>query len=202
MIARLAVKHGFFVISDEIYEKLIYDGKSHYSIAALGKDIYGLTITVNGVSKSYSMTGWRIGYAAGPSEVMKAIGNLQSHAASNPASISQKAALIGLTQDQSFIEDMRREYEKRRDYMVGRVSAMKNVSCFKPGGAFYLFCDISKTGSDSVKTANALLDEAKVAVIPGEPFGAPHYIRLSFATGMEAIKKGMDRMEEYFRKHG
>ena len=202
MVARLAVKHGFFVISDEIYEKLIYDGKSHHSIAGLGKDIYALTITVNGVSKSYSMTGWRIGYAAGPSDVMKAIGNLQSHAASNPASISQKAALAALTQDQSFIGGMRAEYEKRRDYMVSRVNGMKNVSCFKPGGAFYLFCDISKTGSDSMHTANALLDEAKVAVIPGEPFGEPEYIRLSFATGMAAITKGMDRMEEYFKKHG
>ena len=202
IIAKLAVKHNFFVISDEIYEKLIYDGRKHHSIASLGKDIYDRTITVNGVSKSYSMTGWRIGYAAGPADVMKAIGNLQSHAASNPSSISQKAALAALAQDQSFIEDMRKEYEKRRDYMVSRVSAMKNVSCFKPGGAFYLFCDVSKTGKDSIQTANALLDQAKVAVIPGGPFGAPGYIRLSFATGMEAIRKGMDRMEEYFRKNG
>ncbi len=202
IIAKLAVKHNFFVISDEIYEKLIYDGREHHSIASLGKDIYDRTITVNGVSKSYSMTGWRIGYAAGPADVMKAIGNLQSHAASNPASISQKAALAALAQDQSFIEDMRQEYEKRRDYMVSRVSVMKNVSCFKPGGAFYLFCDISKTGKDSIQTAGALLDQAKVAVIPGGPFGASGHIRLSFATGMEAIRKGMDRMEEYFRKNG
>jgi aspartate aminotransferase len=202
MIARLAVKHKFFVISDEIYEKLIYDGRRHHSIASLGKDIYDLTITVNGVSKSYSMTGWRIGYAAGPADVMKAIGNLQSHATSNPASISQKATLAALSQDQSFIEDMRKEYEKRRDYMITRVSAMKNVSCFKPGGAFYLFCDISKTRNNSIKTANALLDQAKVAVIPGGPFGADDYIRLSFATGMETIMKGMDRMEEYFKKNG
>lgn len=201
-IARLAVKHKFFVISDEIYEKLIYDGKKHVSVASLGKDIYEWTITVNGVSKSYSMTGWRIGYAAGPQDVMKAIGNLQSHATSNPASISQKATLEALTKDQSFIRDMRSEYEKRRDYMVSRVSRMRNVSCVKPEGAFYLFCDISKTGKSSVATANSLLDQAKVAVIPGEPFGAPDFIRLSFATGMESIKKGMDRMEEYFSKHG
>ena len=202
MIASVAVKHKFFVISDEIYEKLIYDGKKHCSIAGMGKEICDLTITVNGVSKSYSMTGWRIGYAAGPADVMKAVANLQSHATSNPASISQKATLAALTQDQSFIEGMRQEYEKRRDYMVSRVNAMKNVSCFKPGGAFYLFCDISKTNKDSVATAKALLDGAKVAVIPGEPFGAPYSIRLSFATGMEAIKKGLDRMEEYFAKNG
>ncbi|MCM8761406.1 MAG: pyridoxal phosphate-dependent aminotransferase [Candidatus Omnitrophica bacterium] len=201
-IAALAVKHDFFIVSDEIYEKLIYDGKKHYSIASLGKDIYERTITVNGVSKSYSMTGWRIGYAAGPADIMKAIGNLQSHATSNPSSISQKAALVGLSQDQSFVEDMRKEYEKRRDYMVNRVNAMKNISCFKPAGAFYLFCDISKTGKDSIETANRLLDEAKVAVIPGEPFGAVDWIRLSFATDMKTIEKGMDRMEEYFRKHG
>ena len=198
MIARLAAKHDFFVVSDEIYEKLIYDGVRHYSIASLGKDIYDRTITVNGVSKSYSMTGWRIGYAAGPAEIMNAISNLQSHATSNPASISQKATLVGLAQDQSFIEEMRKEYEARRDYMVSRVNAMKNVSCFKPGGAFYLFCDISKTGKDSMETANILLDQAKVAVVPGSPFGADSWIRLSFATGMEAIVKGMDRLEQYF----
>jgi aspartate aminotransferase len=202
MVARLAVKHKFFVISDEIYEKLIYDNKKHVSIASLGKDIYDWTITVNGVSKSYSMTGWRIGYAAGPQDVMKAIGNMQSHATSNPSSISQKAALEAITQDQAFIGDMKAEYEKRRDYMISRVSLMKNVSCVKPEGAFYLFCDISKTKKDSVTMANALLEAANVAVIPGEAFGARNFIRLSFATKMETIKKGMDRMEEYFAKHG
>ncbi|MCX5678297.1 MAG: pyridoxal phosphate-dependent aminotransferase [Candidatus Omnitrophica bacterium] len=201
-IARLAIKHKFFVVSDEIYEKLIYDGKKHVSIASLGKDIYDWTITVNGVSKSYSMTGWRIGYAAGPQDIMKAIGNLQSHATSNPSSISQKAALEAITQDQAFIDDMKAEYEKRRDYMISRVSSMKNISCIRPEGAFYLFCDISKMKKDSVAIANALLEAVNVAVIPGEPFGARNFIRLSFATKMETIKKGMDRMEEYFAKHG
>jgi len=172
VIARLAVKHKFFVISDEIYEKLIYGNKKHLSIASLGKDINDLTITVNGVSKSYSMTGWRIGYAAGPIEVMKAISNLQSHAASNPASISQKATLAALTQDQSCVEEMKRAFEKRRDMMVSRINSMKKISCIKPDGAFYVFCDISKLGIGSVKLANKLLDEARVAVIPGEPFGA------------------------------
>ncbi|MBU1038244.1 MAG: aminotransferase class I/II-fold pyridoxal phosphate-dependent enzyme, partial [Candidatus Omnitrophica bacterium] len=202
MIAKLAVKHKFFVISDEIYEKLIYDNKKHVSIASLGKEIHDWTITVNGVSKSYAMTGWRIGYAAGPQDIMKAIGNLQSHATSNPASISQKATLEALTRDQAFIDEMRAEYEKRRNYMVSRVSAMKNISCVKPQGAFYLFTDISKTKKDSVTIARSLLEGANVAVIPGEPFGARDFIRLSFATGMDTIKKGMDRMEEYFAKHG
>lgn len=202
VIARLAVKHKFFVISDEIYEKLIYGNKKHLSIASLGKDINDLTITVNGVSKSYSMTGWRIGYAAGPIEVMKAISNLQSHAASNPASISQKATLAALTQDQSCVEEMKRAFEKRRDMMVSRINSMKKISCIKPDGAFYVFCDISKLGIGSVKLANKLLDEARVAVIPGEPFGADTFIRFSFATSEAAISKGMDRIEEWIKKNG
>ena len=202
VIACLAVKHNFFVISDEIYEKLIYGNKKYTSIASLGKDIYGLTITVNGVSKSYSMTGWRIGYAAGPLEVIKAIANVQSHATSNPASISQKAALAALAGDQKFIEGMKKEFEKRRDFMVSRINKMKNISCTMPDGAFYVFCDISKLKEGSAKIANRLLEEAKIAVIPGEPFGADSFIRLSFATSMENIKKGMDRLEGWLNKNG
>lgn len=148
VIARLAVKHKFFVISDEIYEKLVYDDKPYVSIGSLGSDIRDLTITVNGVSKSYSMTGWRIGYAAGPIEVMKAIANVQSHATSNPCSISQKATLAGLEGDQKFILKMRTEFQKRRDLMVSRLNKMKNISCIKPEGAFYVFCDISKFKQD------------------------------------------------------
>jgi len=202
IIARLAVKHKFYVVSDEIYEKLIYGNSRHVSIASLGKDIYDLTLTVNGVSKSYSMTGWRIGYAAGPSLVMSAIANIQSHASSNPCSISQKATLAALTGSQACVDDMRREFEKRRDLMVSSLNAMKNISCIKPEGAFYVMCDISKLDAGSVKIAGRLLDEAKVAVIPGEPFGADNYIRLSFATGMDKIKKGMDRIGEWMVKNG
>jgi len=202
MIAALAVQHKFFVVSDEVYQKLVYDGKSCVSIASLGKEIYDLTITVDGLSKSHSMTGWRIGYAAGPADFMKAISNLQSHAASNPSSISQKAALAALTEGQACVNEMRAEFEKRRDLMVSRINKMKGVSCTKPGGAFYLFCDISKLGAGSVKVANRLLDEARVAVIPGEPFGADSFMRLSFATGAESIKKGMDRIEEWFARNG
>jgi len=200
-IAALAVKHNFFVISDEIYEKLIYDGKKHVSIASLGRDIYGLTITVNGVSKSYSMTGWRIGYAAGPLDVMEAISNLQSHATSNPASISQMAALAAMTQDQRFIDDMRAEFEKRRDLMVLGIGRIKNISCVKPEGAFYVFCDISKLNTYSLTLANRLLDEARVAVIPGGPFGSDSSIRLSFATSMDNITKGLDRIEEWVKRN-
>jgi aspartate aminotransferase len=135
MIAALAVKHRFYVISDEIYEKLIYDEERHVSIASLYKDIYELTVTVNGVSKSYSMTGWRIGYAAGPVEVMNAISSMQSHAASNPSSISQKAALAALSGSQECIETMRLEFQKRRDLMVSGLNRIGKVSCVKPEGA-------------------------------------------------------------------
>ena len=200
VIARLAVKHKFFVISDEIYEKLVYDNKPYVSIGSLGKDIHGLTITVNGVSKSYSMTGWRIGYAAGPIEVINAIAKAQSHATSNPCSISQKAALAGLEGDQKFIVDMRIEFQKRRDLMVSRLNKMKNISCIKPEGAFYVFCDISKFKQGSAKIASRLLEEAAVAVIPGEPFGADSFIRFSFATSVSAINKGLDRIEEWVNK--
>jgi aspartate aminotransferase len=202
VIARLAVKHKFFVISDEIYEKLVYDDKPYVSIGSLGPDIHDLTITVNGVSKSYSMTGWRIGYAAGPIEIMKAIANVQSHATSNPCSISQKAALAGLKGDQKFVLDMRAEFQKRRDLMVSRLNKMKNISCIKPEGAFYVFCDISKFKQGSARIANRLLEEARVAVIPGEPFGADSFIRLSFATGVGAINRGLDRIEEWANKNG
>ena len=199
-VARLAVKHGFYVISDEIYEKLVYGSAKHISIGSLGKDIFDLTITVNGVSKSYSMTGWRVGYAAGPADVMKAIANVQSHATSNPCSISQKAALAALVGDQVCVEKMRLEFEKRRDLMVSKIKAIKGISCVVPEGAFYVFCDISSLKADSVKAANRLLDEAKVAVIPGGPFGADQFIRLSFATGVDNIIKGINRIEEWLKK--
>ncbi|MDD5496553.1 MAG: pyridoxal phosphate-dependent aminotransferase [Candidatus Omnitrophica bacterium] len=202
VIARIAVKHKFFVISDEIYEKLIYDGKEHVSIASLGKDIHDLTITVNGVSKSYAMTGWRIGYAAGPSDVMNAISNMQSHSTSNPASISQVAALAALKDDQACVDEMRREFEKRRDLIVSRINKMKKISCVKPEGAFYVFCDISKLKMGSFDFAKRLLDESAVAVVPGEPFGADSFIRLSFATSVEKINKGLDRIEEWVNKNG
>lgn len=201
-IARIAVKYKFFVISDEIYEKLIYDENKHISIASLGKEIYGLTMTVNGVSKSYSMTGWRIGYAAGPKAVMDAISNLQSHATSNPSSISQRAALAALTGDQKCVDDMKREFEKRRNFMLTRIGSIKNISCVKPEGAFYIFCDISKLKMDSNRLADRLLDEAKVAVVPGEPFGDKSHIRLSFATSLDNIKKGLDRLQEWVGDNG
>lgn len=202
MVAKVAVKHKIFVISDEIYEKLIYGNTKHVSIASLGKEINDLTITVNGVSKSYAMTGWRVGYAAGPVEIMKAIGNLQSHATSNPASVSQRATLAALEGSQDCVEKMRVEFAKRRDIMVAGIEAIENMSCIRPEGAFYLFCDISKLEMGSVEVANRLLDEANVATIPGEPFGADDFIRLSFATGEEKIKKALGRIKEWVENNG
>lgn len=196
-IADIALSRKILVISDEIYEHLIYDRKKHVSIASLGDDIKSRTLIVNGVSKSYSMTGWRIGYVAGDAEVISAINKIQSHSTSNPASISQRAALEAIQGSQESVEKMSLEFETRRDYLCTRVDRIKGLSAIKPSGAFYVFCNIEKTGIDSVTMANRLLDEIKVAVIPGKPFGSDKHIRLSFASNIENLMKGMDRIERW-----
>lgn len=198
------------VISDEIYEKLIYDQhKKHISIASLGKEIYDRTIVINGVSKSYAMTGWRIGYAACPPEIAVCVTSLQSHMTSNPNSIAQKAALAALTGPQDCVESMKEEFKKRRDYIFQREEEIPYITALKPEGAFYLFIDISGTigkkyqGSEITSAADfaALLLENKLtAVVPCADFDAPNYIRLSYATSMENIKKGMDRIEEFVKE--
>jgi aspartate aminotransferase len=208
-IAAVAVRHNFYVISDEIYEKLLYDGFKHFSIASLGKEIKDLTIVVNGVSKSHAMTGWRIGYAAGPKDVLSAMANIQSQSTSNPCSISQKAAVEALRGPQDFITTMNVEFDKRRRTMVERLNAMNGVSCLMPVGAFYAFPDVSrlfgksvngKTIKGSADLATYLLEEAKVALVSGDAFGADAYIRLSYATSMENILKGLDRIEKAFSR--
>jgi aspartate aminotransferase len=209
-IAAIAVKRGIYVISDEIYEKLIYDGFRHVSIASLGPEIKNMTIVVNGVSKSHAMTGWRIGYAAGPKDVITAMANIQSQSTSNPASISQKAAVEALRGPQDFIGTMNVEFDKRRRYMVDRLNKMNGVSCLMPVGAFYAFPKISssfgrlttngKTIRNSADLAVYLLEDAKVALVSGDAFGAKDYIRLSYATSMENIVKGMDRIEEALQR--
>ncbi len=208
-IAAVAVRHQFYVISDEIYEKLLYDGFNHCSIASLGKDIKDLTIVVNGVSKSHAMTGWRIGYAAGPTDVLSAMANIQSQSTSNPCSISQKAAVEALRGPQDFIATMNIEFDKRRRFMVERLNAMKGVSCLMPVGAFYAFPDVSrlfgksvngKTLKGSADLATYLLEDAQVALVSGDAFGAEAYIRLSYATSMENIQKGLDRIEKAFAR--
>lgn len=194
-IAEILIDNKIAVISDEIYERLIYNGRKHISFASLGKEAYDLTFVVNGVSKSYSMTGWRIGYLAAPSiEFSSAIGRLQDHSTSNPTSFAQKAAIEAIKGDQSCVEAMVVEFGKRRDFMVDAINSIKGISCVKPDGAFYVFCDISATKMSSFEFAGRLLEEAKVAVIPGEPFGWDTHIRLSFATGLEDIKKGLERI--------
>ena len=199
-IARIAVSKKIFVVSDEIYEKLIYDGEEHTSIGSLNKEISKLTLTVNGVSKTYSMTGWRIGYVAGPLDIIKKVGALQSHSTSNPSSISQMAALEALSGSIEALFKMKEEFVARRDYMVKRINSFKNVSCVKPKGAFYLFSNISGTGLDSVTFSARLLEEARVACVPGIAFGSDRHVRLSFATSMENIKTGLDRIENWLEK--
>ncbi|MFH1355185.1 MAG: pyridoxal phosphate-dependent aminotransferase [Candidatus Omnitrophota bacterium] len=199
-IAKICVERKLFVISDEIYEKLIYDNLEHISIASLNNDIYGLTITVNGLSKSFSMTGWRIGYLAAPPDIVEAISNIQSHTTSNPVSISQKAALAGFETGDEFSRFICKEFWKRRDYVVSRLKEMNKLSYVIPKGAFYIFCNISKTGLDSLTFSKRLLDEMLVSVIPGEAFGWDDYVRISFATNIEQLTKGMDRLKEWLQK--
>lgn len=204
-IARVAIDRGIWVLSDEIYEKIIYDGEGHVSIASLGPEIKARTLVVNGVSKTYSMTGWRIGYAAGNKEIMAAISNLQDHSTSNPTSIAQRAALAALSGPQEPVRRMVQEFQKRRDYMVGRVNGIRGLSCLMPKGAFYAFVNASrlmgktfggKTIRNSADLTELLLTEGRVAVVPGGPFGSDDHIRLSYALSMEHIVTGLDRMQE------
>jgi len=202
-IGKLVSEKKILIISDEIYEKIIFDGNSHVSIASLGEDIFKNTVVVNGVSKSFAMTGWRIGYLAAPdNELVTAIKNIQSHSTSNPASISQMAALEALNNSGAIVGEMRSEFEKRRNYIVDRINKIKGLSCLKPKGAFYVFCRIGgKKGLSGMEVADRLLSEANVAVVPGKVFGSDAHIRLSFAASMGNIKKGMDRMEEWFDRN-
>lgn len=202
-IGKLCAEKEILIISDEIYEKIIFDGNYHVSIASLGEDIFKNTVVVNGVSKSSAMTGWRIGYLASPdNSLVTAIKNIQSHSTSNPASISQAASIEALKDSGAIVNEMRDEFEKRRNYIVERINKIKGFSCLKPEGAFYVFCKIHKVGLSSMDVTDRLLSEARVAVVPGKVFGSDSHIRLSFATSMENIKKGIDRIEEWFDKNG
>mgnify|MGYP005840263705 CR=1 FL=1 len=204
-IASLAVEKGLCIISDECYEALIFDGAQHVSIASLSEEVKNNTIVVNAVSKPYSMTGWRIGYAAGPREVIKAMDDLQSQATSNPNSIAQKAAIEALLGSQEIVKAMVREFEKRNRYIVEHLNSIPGIYCFRPLGAFYVFPNISayygKAWGDrkilgSQDMATYLLEEARVAVVPGIDFGSDAHIRLSYATSMENITRGLDRIGE------
>jgi len=201
----------FWVVSDEIYEKMVYDGFKPVSLAVLSKRLYEKTIVVNGVSKTYAMTGWRIGYAAGDKEVVKAMGNMQSQSTSNPTSIAQKAAVEALTGSQKEVGVMVAEFKKRRDWIVKALEEIPGVSCSKPEGAFYVFPDFNaclgksvngKRIADSVALSEFLLEDAKVAVVPGSAFGAEGFIRLSYATSMENIKEGIKRISAALKNLG
>lgn len=204
-IAEIAVEKKILIISDDIYEKLVYDGFEFTSIASLGKEVKDLTIVVNGVSKAYAMTGWRIGYAAGSKEIITAMTNIQSQSTSNPTSIAMKASTEALKGPQDAVTEMVREFDKRRVYMVERLNKINGIACLRPNGAFYAFPNITgllgksfngKILNSSSDVATCLLDEVKVALVPGSAFGAEGYLRLSYATSMENIKEGIDRIEK------
>ena len=205
-IADVAVKNDIYVVADEMYENLIYGDKKHVSIASLGEEIYKRTITCSGLSKSYSMTGWRIGYTGSSVEIAKLMGSIQSHQTSNPNSIAQKAALEALRGPQDAVAAMREEFDQRRKYMYERVSQMPLVDALEPEGAFYTFVDFTDVLEKSYKgvrigtasrVAEILIEDYKGAVVPCQDFGFDNFIRLSYAISMENIKKGLDRIEEF-----
>ncbi len=202
-IAAICVKHGIWVVSDEIYEKLIYD-KKHVSIASLNDRIKKLTIVINGVSKTYAMTGWRIGFAAGDAEVIAAATRIQDHTTSNPSSIAQKAALAALTGPQDHIPKMVFEYKRRRDFMADRLNSVEGVVAPLPSGAFYVFANVSALYNGEIKGSmdfcHKLLDEAFVAAIPGVAFGDDNCVRFSYATGMANIERGLERFAKFCGK--
>ncbi|MBX3234705.1 MAG: pyridoxal phosphate-dependent aminotransferase [Nitrospiraceae bacterium] len=208
-IAAVALRHDLLIISDEIYEKVLYDGLTHVSIATLGPEVAARTVIINGVSKAYAMTGWRIGYAAGPKDLLTAMANIQSQSTSNPCSISQKAAVAALRHGNPFTATMVAEFDRRRRVMVDRLNRMPGVSCRMPTGAFYAFPNVSgvlakrwnnQPLGSAANLATYLLKEAQVALVPGEPFGSDQHIRLSYATSMEAIERGLTRIDAALRK--
>ena len=206
-IADLAVKHQVYLISDEIYEALLYDGATHQSPASFNEETKAITFVVNGVSKAYSMTGWRIGYTAGPEDAVSAMSRIQSHSTSNPTSIAQKAAVVALndSKSQDAVEAMRKAFEERRDVICQRFDEIDGVSYVKPQGAFYIFPDFSEHYGrtiggqkieDSMDITDYLLNSAGVGVVPGNGFGADNHLRLSFATSLTEIDRGLDRIKK------
>jgi len=207
-IAEFAVEKNIYVISDEIYEKLVYDDAEHISIASFGEEIKELTIIVNGVSKTYAMTGWRIGYTASNESIAKVMSNMQSHATSNPNSIAQVAAIAALDGPQDDIDIMKKAFVERRDYMVNRINSIDGLSCQKPEGAFYVMMNIKgilnkeyygRYITNSDEFADILLEKANVALVPGSGFGAEGYVRWSYATSMENIVEGLNRIEKFLK---
>lgn len=198
-LAEVAAEEDIFILSDEIYEKLTYDGAEHISVASVSPEAHDLTITVNGFSKAYAMTGWRLGYLAAPEPIARAIDSMQSHMTSNPCSFAQYGALAALTGDQQCVSDMREEFDIRRQYMFERLTQIQGVTAVRPLGAFYVLANVSALGLKSQNFADRLLSKASVAVVPGIAFGDDRTIRLSYATSLDVIKTGLDRIEDFCR---
>ena len=199
-IAELAVKHNFYVISDEVYEHFVYGNSQFLSIASLNEEIKKLVITCNSVSKTYAMTGWRIGYCGASKDIITAMENLQGHSTSNPSTIAQMAALEALTGSQDSVKTMVKAFDERRKFIHKRLNEIGGISCVEPEGAFYAFPNIKETGMDSMAFASGLLDEALVAVVPGIAFGKENHVRLSYATSINEIQRGMDRIEKWLKQ--
>lgn len=204
-IAEIVEQNNFYVISDEIYEKIVFDNFEFVCFASLSDKIKKKTITVNGLSKSYAMTGWRVGYAAGPENIIQAINKIQSHSTSNASSVSQAASIEALKGSQDYVEMMRREYEQRRNFLYEALTSIKGITCYKPEGAFFLFPNFTNYFHKSTHVfriehsfdlAMYLLHQVKVATVPGSAFGAEGYLRLSYATSMENLKEGVERIKE------
>ena len=198
-LAEVIVEKDILVVSDEIYEKILYDDTKHLSIGSLNDEIFARTIVSNGFAKAYSMTGWRLGYLAAPVELIKAATIVQGHSTSNVCTFAQYGAIAALQESQDCVEEMRQAFAKRRKVMLERINAIPGLNCSQPDGAFYLFPDISKTGLKSLEFCKTFLEEHQVAVIPGVAFGADNNIRLSYATDMATIEKGMDRLEKFVK---
>lgn len=200
-LGEIAAAEDILILSDEIYEKLVYGDNKHVSIASISKDIFDHTITINGFSKAYAMTGWRLGYTAAPKKIADAIDTIQSHTTSNPTSFAQYGAIAALQGDQQIVADMRDEFDVRRQYMLSRLQAIKNVKVIEPQGAFYFLVGIEPIGIKSVNFCEKLLSKGKVAAVPGVAFGAEYTVRFSYATGLDVINAGMDRFEEFCGQH-
>ena len=196
-IAEVVVRRDILVVSDEIYEKIIYDGAQHISIASLGKEIGDRTIISSGFAKAYAMTGWRVGYLAGSAEIIKAVSTIQGHSTSNVCTFAQYGAISALESSQDCVEQMRQAFIERRQVMLNRLNDIPELVCAKPDGAFYMFVNISKTGLNSLGFCKALLETQQVAAIPGVAFGADDHVRLSYATDRTSIEKGMDRLDKF-----
>jgi aspartate aminotransferase len=200
-IGEIAAAEDILILSDEIYEKLVYGGAAHVSIGSLSDELRELTITVNGFSKAYSMTGWRLGYTAAPKAIAEAIDKIQNHTVSNATTFAQYGALAALQGDQTFIEDLRGEYDVKRQFMFGRLRAINNIRVVEPQGAFYFFVYTGQTGLKSMNLCDKLLSRYKVAAVPGIAFGYDEGIRLSYCTTLDVLNEGLTRFEQFCREH-